>query len=126
MQTYHLTLNIRLSFTNNIKRYMHTGRHHILLLSREHYWVSKACSLARKIVSWCFTYKWRVVKPVVPLMAGLPPERLSVKQQPFTYTDVKCFGPIYFKFSRRTRSNQSIAKRYGVIMLKLYNQSISN
>ena len=52
-----LTLNIRLSFPTNIERYMHTGRHHILSLSREHYWISKACSLARKIVSSCFTYK---------------------------------------------------------------------
>ena len=37
-------------------------------------------------------------------MADLPPERLLMKQQPFTYTDVDClFGPIYAKFSRRTK-----------------------
>ena len=49
-------------------------------------------------------------------MADLPPERLLMKQQPFTYTDVDClFGPIYTKFSRRTRSNQAIAKTYEVI-----------
>ena len=33
------------------EKYMHTGRHHILSLSREHYWISKGCYLARKIVS---------------------------------------------------------------------------
>ena len=96
------------------ERYMHR-RNHILSLSREHYWISKGCSLARKIVSSCFTCKRRVVKPVVPLMADLPTERLSIKQQPFTYTGVDYFGPIYVKFLRKTRSNQAIAKRYGVI-----------
>ena len=97
------------------ERYMHTGRHHILSLSREHYWTSKGCSLARKIVSSCFTCKRRVAKPVAPLMADLPTERLSIKQQTFTYTGVDYFGPIYVKFSKKTRSNQAIAKRYGVI-----------
>ena len=97
------------------ERYMHTGRHHVLSLSREHCWISNGCSVARKIVSSCFTCKRRVVKPVVPLMAGLLPERLSIKQQPFTYTGVDYFGQIYVKFSRKTRRNQAIAKRYGVI-----------
>ena len=97
------------------ERYMHTGRHHILSLSREHYWISKGCSLGRKIASSCLTCKRRVAKPVAPLMADLPTERLSIKQQPFTYTGVDYFGPIYVKFSKKTRSNQAIAKRYGVI-----------
>ena len=39
------------------EKYMHTGRHHILSLSKEHYWISKGCYLARKIVSSCFTCK---------------------------------------------------------------------
>ena len=94
---------------------MHTGIHHILSLSREHYWITKGCSLARKIVSSCFTCKRRVVKPVAPLMADLTTERLSIRQQPFTYTRVDYSGPIYVKLSRKTRSNQAIAKRYGVI-----------
>ena len=97
------------------ERYMHTGRHHILSLSREHYWISKGCSLARKIASSCFTFNRRVVKPVAPLMADLSTERLSIKQQSFTYTGVNYSGPIYVKLSRKTRSNQAIAKRYGVI-----------
>ena len=48
-------------------------------------------------------------------MADLPTERLSIKQQPFTNTGVDYFGPTYVKFLRKTRSNQAIAKRYGVI-----------
>ena len=70
------------------ERYLHSGRHHILSLTREHYWVSKRCSLARKIVSSCFNYKRRVLKLVPTLMTDLLTERLSIKQQPFTYTGV--------------------------------------
>ena len=100
-------------------RYMHTGIRHILSLSREHYWTTKGCSLARKIVSSCFTCKQRVVKPVAPLMADLTTERLLIRQQPFTYTSVDYFGPIYIKLSRKTRSNQATAKRYGEIFTGL-------
>ena len=101
------------------ERYMHTGRHHILLLSREHYWISKGCYLACKMVSSCFTGKRRVVKPVAPLMADLTTERPSIKQQPFTYTGVDYFGPIYVKFLRKTSRNQAITKRYGAIFICL-------
>ena len=66
---------------------MHTCIH-ILSLSGEHYWISEECSLAREIVSSCFTCKRRVLKPVAPLMGDLPTERLSIKQQPFTYSGV--------------------------------------
>ena len=94
---------------------MHTGRHHISSLSREHHWICKGSFIARKIVSSCFTCKRGVVKPVVPLMTDLPTEKLSIKQQPFAYTGVDYTDPIYVKFSRKTRRNQAIAKRYEVI-----------
>ena len=58
-----------------------------------------------EIVSSCFTCKQGVAKTVVPLMAALPTKRLSIKQQPFTYTGVDYFGPIYVKFSRKTTRN---------------------
>ena len=60
------------------ERYTNTVRHHILSLSREHYWISTECSLARKLASSYFTCKQRVVTPVAPLMADLPTE-LSIK-----------------------------------------------
>ena len=97
------------------ERYMHTGKHHILSLCREHYWISKGCSVARKIVSSCFSRKRVVVKPVATLMADLPTERLLIKQQPLEYFGVGYFGPIYVKFLRKTRSNQAIEKSHGVI-----------
>ena len=65
---------------------MHTGRHHISSLTREYYWMSKECSPGHKKVLSCFTCKWRVIKPVALLMADLPTERLSIKQELFTYT----------------------------------------
>ena len=84
------------------EKYLHTGRHHIFSLSREHYLISKGCSVASKIVSSCFTCKWRVVKPLAPLMADLPTERLSIKQQPFSYTGFDYFGLIYIKCLKKT------------------------
>ena len=57
-------------------------------------------------------------------MADLPTERLSIKQQPFTYTSVDYFGPIYVKFSRKTRSNQAISKWYGVIFTCLTERAV--
>ena len=48
-------------------------------------------------------------------MAHLPTEGVSIKQQQFIYTGVDYFGLIFVKFSRKTRSNQAIAKRYGII-----------
>ena len=57
-------------------------------------------------------------------MADLPTERLSIKQQPFIYTSVNYFGMTYVKFSRKARSNQAIAKRYGVIFTCLTVQAV--
>ena len=48
-------------------------------------------------------------------MADLSTERLSTKQQPFTYTGDNYFGPVYVRFSKKPRSNQANTKRYGVI-----------
>ena len=82
------------------KSYMYAGQNHILSLSREHYWISKGSSVARKIISLCFTCKRKVAKLITPLLAGLPLQRLTIKQQPFTCTGVDYCGPKYVKFSK--------------------------
>ena len=48
-------------------------------------------------------------------MPNLPNDRLSVGENPFSKVGVDYFGPPVVKFSKRTRSNQAIAKRYGVL-----------
>ena len=77
------------------ERYMHTEQHHILSISREHYWTSKGCSLARKIVPSCSTCKPRVVKPASLLMTNIPTKRTSIKQQLSTHTGVNYLDPTY-------------------------------
>ena len=62
--------------------------------------------------------------PFKPFMHESLINRLSIKQQPFTYTGVDYFGPIYVKFSRKTRSNQAIAKSHGVIFTCLTVQAV--
>ena len=54
-------------------------------------------------------------KPSEPQMADLPKERLGLREQAFTYTGVDFFGPMIVKLSKKTRSNQATAKRYGAI-----------
>ena len=79
--------------------------------------------LACKIFSPCLVCKQREVKPIVPLMADLWTEILSIKQQ-FTYTGVDYFCLIYVKFLTKTSSNQAIAKTLGVIFVCLTVQAI--
>ena len=49
----------------------------------------------------------------MPSTADLTTQRLSIKQQPFTYTGVDYFGPIYIKFSRKLEVIMQL--HYGVI-----------
>ena len=105
---------------------MRAGRNHILSLSIEHYWISNGSFLVRKIISSCFTFKRSVAKPITPLLADLPLERLTIKQKAFTYTGVSYSGPKYVKFLRKTRSNRTIAKRYGFIFACLTVQCFSS
>ena len=39
--------------------------------------------------------------------------KVSVPTSPFIHTWINYFGPLFVKFSRKTRSNQAISKRYG-------------
>ena len=46
-------------------------------------------------------------------MSNLTAERVSVPTSPFIHTGIDCLGPLFVKFSRKTKSNQAIPKRYG-------------
>ena len=45
-------------------------------------------------------------------MSNLTAERVSVPKSPFIHTGIDCLGPLFVKFSRKTKSNQAIPKRY--------------
>ena len=48
-------------------------------------------------------------------MSDLQQDRLDIHEKPFQNTGIEFFGPILVKLSKKTRTNQAKAKRYGVI-----------
>ena len=59
-------------------------------------------------------------------MSDLPAEKVSVPTSPFIHTGINYFGPLFVKFSRKTRSNQAISKRYGAIFTCLASSALHN
>ena len=75
----------------------HCGRDQTLALLRERYWVVKAKSIIRKVLSTCSLCKHERSIPKPQLMRNLPKERIGVFKPPFTITGVDCFGPVTIK-----------------------------
>ena len=100
----------------------HCGRDQTLALLRERYWIVKAKSIIRKVLSTC---KHARSMPKPQLMGNLPKERIAVFKPPFTITGVDCFGPVTIKQYKRTRaSNNKQIKRYGVLFTCLTTRAI--
>ena len=78
-------------------------------LLRQRYWVIKANSSVRKIITKCYSYRKREAPFCEQKKADLPKDRLVPDRPPLTTVGVDCFGPFYV---RRTRS---LVKRYVVI-----------
>ncbi|XP_046567991.1 uncharacterized protein LOC124276394 [Haliotis rubra] len=84
----------------------HAGRNHVLSALREKYWVIKANSAVRTILSRCVTCRKLRTPACEQKMADLPSIRVK-PTPPFTYTGVDFFGPHVIKEGRK------YAKRYG-------------
>ena len=87
----------------------HSGRQHVLSLLRQRYWVIKANSAVRKILTKCYRCRRREAPFCEQKMADLPEDRLVPDRPPFTTVGVDCFGPFHVRRAR------SLVKRYGVI-----------
>ena len=105
-------------------RNCHSGRELTLNLLRERFWIIHAKSLIRKVLLNCSYCKRQRILPTPPSMSDLPVERMSVPTSPFIHTRIDCFGPFFVKFSRKTRSNQAISKRYGTIFTCLASRAL--
>ena len=103
----------------------HCGRDQTLALLRERYWIVKAKSIIRKVLSTCLLCKHARSMPKPQLMGNLPKERIAVFKPPFTITGVDCFGPVTIKQYKRTRtSNNKQIKRYGVLFACLTTRAV--
>ena len=87
----------------------HSGLEHTLSLIREKYWIVKARSLLRRILSSCVDCRKRQAAVGQQKMASLPADRVTPFEPPFSYVGVDCFGPL------EVRRGRSTVKRYGVL-----------
>jgi hypothetical protein len=95
----------------------HAGRNHVLSVLREKYWVIKANSAVRKVITKCIPCR-RFRTPVAEQkMADLPVER-AAEAPPFTYCAVDYFGPFTIKEGRK------YMKKYGVLFTCLVVRAI--
>ncbi|XP_043956787.1 uncharacterized protein LOC122822295 [Gambusia affinis] len=99
----------RLILRNIHEQSGHSGRNYVLSQLRQKYWIPKAHSAVRKLLSNCAVCRKLHGKPGEQKMSDLPQDRVLPDSPPFTNTGVDFFGPIEIK---RGRSN---VKRYGVL-----------
>ncbi|KAI4889889.1 hypothetical protein NFI96_023911, partial [Prochilodus magdalenae] len=91
----------------------HGGRNHILARLRQRYWIPKANSAARTVISKCSLCRRLHAKAGEQKMADLPQDRLLPDKPPFTNTGMDYFGPFEIKRGRAK------VKRYGVLSICL-------
>ena len=87
----------------------HSGKEYVLSLLRERFWIVKAGSAVRRVLSRCVSCRRRQGPGCEQKMADLPVDRLTADQPPFTRVGIDYFGPF------QVRRGRSFPKRYGVI-----------
>jgi hypothetical protein len=85
---------------------------------RKKYWISKANSVARKVLSRCVVCRRARGKVGEQKMADLPAERILPDLPPFTNVGLDYFGPI------EVRRGRSTIKRYGVLFTCMSSRAI--
>lgn len=85
------------------RRYLHQNNETVLNEIRQRFHIPKLRVVLKKVISKCQKCKNDRAKPAVPIMGDLPDARLAHHIQPFTFTGMDYFGPIYITDERRTR-----------------------
>ena len=101
-----------------------SGSKQTLASVREKFWIPACWGLIKQVINSCPLCKFRSAKSQQPIMSNLPNDRLSVGEKPFSKVGVDYFGPLLVKLSKRTRSNQATAKRYGVLFTCLTTRAV--
>ena len=102
---------------------LHSARKQLLASVREKFWIPACRGLIKQVINSSTLCKFRSAKPQQPIMSNLPNDRLSVGEKPFGKVGVDYFA-LVVKLSKRTRSNQATAKRYGVLFTCLTNRAV--
>ncbi|XP_055585033.1 uncharacterized protein LOC129737892 [Uranotaenia lowii] len=88
------------------RRYLHGNHETIVNEMRQKFYISGLRAQVRKVSAECQTCIIEKAKPRPPMMAPLPPARLTPFVKPFTFVGVDYFGPILVKQGR------SLVKRW--------------
>ena len=112
----HSIVNLITKFYHHVSG--HSGLEYTLSLIRERFWITKARSTVRKILSGCVSCRKRQAPAAEQKMASLPPDRTTPGKPPFSFTGVDCFGPF------EVRRGRTRAKRYGVIFTCMTTRAI--
>ena len=91
------------------KSHADEGPEYIVASLRQRFWIIKSKALVKNIIKSCFECKKRNSRPLNPLMANLPPQRLAFGTPTFFNTGVNYFGPLLTKVGR------SRQKRWGCL-----------
>lgn len=87
----------------------HSGRNHTISHLRQRYWIPKANSAVRTVITKCVRCRRMSGVRGTQYMSDLPQDRLLPDEPPFTNVGVDFFGPFDIKRGRTS------LKRYGVI-----------
>ena len=87
----------------------HSGREHVLSLTRQQYWIIGARSVVRQVLKDCSFCRRHHPRLSGQRMADLPDDRITADNPPFTSTGVDVFGAFLVKRGR------SELKRYGCL-----------
>ena len=87
----------------------HSGREHVLSLTRQQYWIIGARPAVRQVLKDCSFCRRHHPRLSGQRMADLPDDRITADNPPFTSTGVDVFGPFLVKRGR------SELKRYGCL-----------
>ncbi|XP_062703570.1 uncharacterized protein LOC134286025 [Aedes albopictus] len=82
------------------QQYRHGNSETVVNEIRQLYNIPRLRMIVRQVSRDCNACKIRRAKPVIPLMAPLPPARLAHHERAFTYTGVDYFGPLLVKLGR--------------------------
>ena len=96
----------------------HEGNDYLRALVQQQYAVLKLLSILRSIRFNCVLCRKRSTKPVQPMMADLPSERLAFQCPPFTNVGLDYFGPFHVTIRR------SSEKRWGFLLTCLTTRAV--
>lgn len=100
------------------KKYKHLNHQTVLDEIQQKYSIPGLRTIVNSVRNNCQKCKNTSAVPKIPEMALLPPERLAVYTQPFTYVGVDYFGPILVVVGRSTQ------KRWGVLFTCMTSRAI--